>query len=211
MLPSPARKIVIISTITAFALVRPNYAQQSPADKLVTGVTLEKKPFLSVVMALAADTSVPIGVEVLAGEENREMDINATESKLGIELDKLVHADPRYEWKQMGKVINIFPKNGPKSVFDVLIDHFESKNALPIQMVQEIMREPAVATYLSKRRITPATWVTGSVPLERSSVIVQKATLREALDEILVATHRLGWVAFYRHEAGGDYLWFQLW
>jgi hypothetical protein len=51
-------------------------------------------------------------------------------------------------------------------------------------MVQELLKSAGISGYLTKNGITPATWVTGSASPERSSVDVQRVSLREALNEI---------------------------
>jgi hypothetical protein len=165
---------------------------------------------LSALIALAKNAGVSIGVELIKGDENLKVSIDATDSTLGAELDKLVYHHPLYEWRQIGQLIDVFPKTEQQSVFNVAVDRFESKNSAPIQLVQELMRTPRVAAFLSTKGITPATWVTGSVPLEKYSIKVEGVTLREALNEIAYSTKREGWVAFYQRQGDHNYLWFQL-
>jgi hypothetical protein len=179
-------------------------------DKRVTQVSVQKNDIAGAVLALALDTGVPIGVEVLAGP-GEEFDVTAAGSTLGTELNKLVRNDPRYQWKQIGKAIDIFPKDEPDFVFDVPVDHFESKDGFPVQMIQELLRDPAVAARLAKAKVTAGTWVAGSASRQRASVNIEKATFRRALNDIVVAVGRSGWTAFHQRQADVDYLWFQLW
>jgi hypothetical protein len=209
---SLARKIATISALTAWAVLGSTRARAEDAlgDKRVTQVSVQKNDIAGAVLALALDTGVPIGVEVLAGP-GEEFDVTAAGSTLGTELNKLVRNDPRYQWKQIGKAIDIFPKDEPDFVFDVPVDHFELKDGFPAQMIQELLRDPAVAAHLAKAKVTAGTWVAGSASRQRASVNIEKATFRRALNDIVVAVGRSGWTAFHQRQADVDYLWFQLW
>jgi hypothetical protein len=186
------------------------YAENQLELKPIRRLSLQNEPFGPAVIALAKNAGVSIGVELVKGDENFKVNIDATDSTLGAELDKLVHGHALYEWRQIGELIDVFPRNEPQSVFNIVVDHFESRNSAPIQLVQELMRSPAVAAHLSTKGITPATWVTGSAPLEKYSIKEEGVTLREALNEIAYSTKREGWIAFYQRQDDHNYLWLQL-
>jgi hypothetical protein len=187
------------------------YVQQAIIDKPVPLIDAGEYSLPSLLMKVAVETGVPIGLE-LAGDEPGKPALyrgNQASVSLSRVLDEIIKSP--YAWKENGGVINVFPKEEPTEVFHTEIASFEARDALPIEMLQSLLKEPVIAGYLSQRRITAATWVTGSVPVNRSSISIQNLSFRAALNKIVLVAGRPGWTAFYQTQHGRQYLWFQLW
>ena len=210
MLLSRVLKIVISAVAVSFLMAQGS-VQDELRDKPVAQFTVEKASLLSAVMKLSSATGVPMGVELSSGPEGPDFSLDSRQTTLGAELDRIISNVPQYQWKQTGSVINIFPVSEVDSVFNVVIHQFDAKDVPPIQIVQELLRDAAVARYLAAKKIVAATWITGSVPLSRASLTIENKTLREALNDCLIASNRPGWTAFYQQREQTKNLWFQLW
>ena len=208
LLRSSALLIVIELIVTAAA-----YSKQTVVDKRVPRITAGEYSLQSLLITLALATGVPIGIEIASGDSGKPRFYKERPAgvSLGKVLDDLFPGNNQYEWKQNGGVINVFPKRDRSNVFSVNINSFEVKNAVSTEILQQLLKHPAVADYLSRRGITPATWVTGSVPMNRNSFSFRKLSFRAALDAIVLATGRSGWTAFSQRQNSKEYLWFQLW
>jgi hypothetical protein len=198
MFPSLAQVIAISARTAAILLLLVTHNNaQALAEHSISKFTTARESLTGIAIKLVTDSHVPIGVEVAPDDNNRLLDVTHSESTLGAELDRIVSLNPRYEWKISGKAINILPKGERNSVFDVLIEHFEKKSAQSVEMVHNLLQDPAVLKYLAARRTTAQLWITGSPPKERGSILIRNITLREALNQVLVETHGIAWTAFY--------------
>jgi hypothetical protein len=167
----------------------------------------------SLLMKISLETGVPIGFEA-AGDRPGEPTFysgNEASVSLGRVLDEVTKTESPYVWKVNSGVLNVSPKKESTEIFNTEIASFEKKDALPIEMLQALLKHPTVAAYLAQQRITAATWVTGSVSVNRSSISIQNVSFRAALDKIVLAAARPGWTALYQRQNGKEYLWFQLW
>jgi hypothetical protein len=208
MLRSPAL-LIAIELIAATAC----YSRQRIAERPVPLIEAGEYSLPSLLMKVALETGVPIGLEVDRSAAGRPAFYRGNQAGVPLSrvLDEIIKADGPYVWKENGGVIDVFPKKEPTELFNTEIASFEAKDALPIELLQALLKEPAITEYLSQLRITAATWVTGSVPVNRSSISIQKLPFRAALNKIVLVAGRPGWTAFYQQQGGKEYLWFQLW
>ena len=212
MSPLFVLRTVIISAAGMFVTTALGFSEEVLANRSIDSVALQRASLSTVAMKLANSAGVAIGIELLSGQEEKRFDFSASGSTLGTELDNLLRNNDRYQWRQLGNTICVFPKyQAGSSVFDMTIDHFESRNTTSVQMLEELLRVPAIVDFLSKQNAKASTWVVGSVLLQRSSIDLTGFTLREGLNSIVIATKGTGWLAFHQQQKATDHIWFQIW
>lgn len=213
MSPSPVRKTVISLVGIVFAVIsaNPQAAVQSAfSERPISGFDREEAYLSDIATKLSKDTGVPIGLELLAGDDQKKLDVGDPGTALEAELNRIVQKEPRYKWIQDGQTINILPKENGPAVFDVMVSRFESWNATPYMMLSDLLRNPAVVASLAEEKVTANYLVMGSVPLNRANLQIENQSFRNILNRITIAGHGSGWISVYTENKKGGKLRFQL-
>jgi hypothetical protein len=170
------------------------------------------------VAARLTRSRIPVGVEAVNGPEGHAVDLALKDATVADVLNAAVRADPRYQWKEDEGVINLFPKEDGDPVFGVVIDHFEARNEMAVQMINQLLSVPKVKKYLDDRKVRAGILTSGPflvTPGHRTQIVnfvaIENETLRQALNHVLVKTQSVYWSAGRDDHDGKKYLWFQVW
>jgi hypothetical protein len=210
MLRLPVRLIVNSSCIIVCIAVV-GRAADSIAKTIIGDFAESGRSVVDVAVRLSRP-GIPVGIEAVNGPE-RAVDLDLKGATVADVLNAATIADPRYQWREVDGVINLFPKQGTDPIFDVTINHFEAENEPAIQMINQLLNTPEVKRYLGHVNMQASTLIAGSFlgPPPRGDLSISSENLRRALNDVLVKTRSAYWSASHDQQNGKKYLWFQAW
>ena len=207
---SPVRRIVISSCII-FGIGVVGRAADSVAQTIIGDFAETRASVVDVAVRLSRP-GIPVGVEAVNGAE-RAVDLDLKGATVADVLNAATLADPRYQWREVDGVTNLFPAKGADPIFDITINSFEAQNETTIQMINQLLNTPEVKGYLAHTNIQANTLIAGSVsiPPPRGYLSINNEKLRQALNGVLVKTRSVYWSASHDQQNGKKYLCFQAW
>ena len=154
-----------------------------------------------VAMSLSTTYAIPIGFEGIPEDPENEVTVAVLGGTVRGVLDKLIAADPRYEWRVGPEgVIDIFPKSRENSPLDATVFQYRVERVGRQQALNYLLGRPEVASALTGLGVTVRTPVTadsyqtsGSIPA--FSVALEEVSMRAALNAITRASGSLFWAA----------------
>jgi hypothetical protein len=153
------------------------------------------------VLSDLADTyEVPIGFEestAFDGRPTPSIRIDIKSGTIQDVLNLLVNADPRYEWKTVNGVINVYPKLKQDNVLDVVIPSFKADTHSKASLREAIADLPQVKARMRKLGVRPLQFQFGGMvgaPYARIVLSMKNSSLREILNEISKQTAEHYWI-----------------
>ena len=160
----------------------------------------------SFVETLALSYKLPVGLEVIPGEDSRKkpLTIRIDSGTVRDVFDAIVREDPRYEWKKSGEVVNVLPKTDRSAILETVIGDCRLDDVNRQDASSAIMELPEVRKALSSLESSRAAYL--SLPTEpyyslpRFSVRFRNVSVRQALNEILKTSKSTYWVFFIQSD-----------
>lgn len=150
---------------------------------------------------LAGDDGVTIGWEVDPNKPTSQIELHLRNVTLPQIFDGIVKAEPRYQWHEEGKFIEVFPAGGSLGLLDTPIANFEVKDVSRDMAVNRLLGLPEVRAQVLAMNLQPRISLTERARAEKLSISFSGVTLRQALGRIARETDSKFWV-FRKHNDG---------
>jgi hypothetical protein len=163
--------------------------------------------------ALANEYGMPIGLEVAAeGGEGPKISLDLQGRPLREVLDAITAQDPRYEWKLVDSVINVFPKEGRdeflRDLLETRVSRFAIEKGTGLFDIRRLITEaPEVRAKLERAGISHGVggFVTNADFAEAApgfALDVSGLTLREILNSVIAKSKTKYWIV---NRLGGEH------
>jgi hypothetical protein len=200
MVDSRKAKLVLLAITLHFALL-PVIAQGQCNDQLTRKVSAFKVSGTTahvILQRLAGQYKIPIGLESLPEEETpKGITVEVKEGTVRDVLDAVVEADPRYEWKVVDGVINVFPRERKDSLLTTVVSDYKIYQLNRDEIKESITEVPEIKSKLSSLGIQRRDVV--SLPMESKQLTpftlnLHNVTMRKILNEVLRESGSHYWV-----------------
>lgn len=186
-----------------------NFGQQASnelAERVIKQVEIKDAANVHLILsALSNEYGVPIGLEVAEkGMVEPKISLKLRNRPLRHVLDAIIEQDPRYEWKEVDGVINVFPKAGRdeflKDLLETHVKHFTvDKGTGRFDIRRRITEIPEVAAKLERAKINHGVggFVTNADFSEAGpefTLDVSDITLRQILNRFIGTSETKYWI-----------------
>ena len=158
--------------------------------------------FTIVLAALPNAYGVTVGLEIDT-QRYHKVSLSLMDPTVTDVMNAIVQSSNKYQWRQTGGFIEVWPSAGSNPLLDTRISSFNVKDVSPSQAVDQLLNSPEVQGSMTnlnlKRRapdVSPEKWK-GS----RFSLSLAGVSLREALDKIAQESHLEMWI--FRNYSNG--------
>ena len=152
---------------------------------------------------LAGDYGVTIGLEADPTKPQSEVIIDVRDATLTDILNAIVQSEPRYQWRESGGDIEVFPVSGGNPLLDMPLSTFQVKDVRRAEAIDQLMGLPevqAVAMSMNLKLRPDGPLPTGAKD-EKFSLSLSGVTLRQALNRIAKESGARFWL-FRNHNDG---------
>jgi hypothetical protein len=158
-------------------------AQQSPVS---TVRVIEYKGDFTRVLAVLPNTyGVTVGLE-LDTQRYHNVTVSLQDATVTDVMNALVQSSKKYQWRQTGGFIDVWPLAGSNPLLETRINSFNVKDVSPSEAFDQLFNLPEVQANMTtlnlKRRAPDAS--SEKLSSSRFSVNMEGVSLREALDKI---------------------------
>ena len=182
----------VILGICAFSMS--GVMAQQPAAPLVRVMEF-KGDFTSVLAALPNVYGVTVGLE-LDTQRYHNVTVSLQDATLTDVMNALVQSSKKYQWRQTGGFIDVWPLAGGNLLLETRINSFNVKDLSPSEAFDQLLNLPVVQANMTtlnlKRRAPDVT--PGKLSSSRFSVNLEGVSLREALNKIAQESHIEIWI-----------------
>ncbi len=172
----------VILGICAFSMS--GVMAQQPTAPLVRVIEF-KGDFTSVLAALPNVYGVTVGLE-LDTQRYHNVTVSLQDATLMDVMNALVQSSKKYQWRQTGGFIDVWPLAGGNLLLETRINSFNVKDLSPSEAFDQLLNLPEVQANMTtlnlKRRAPDVT--PGKLSSSRFSVSLEGVSLREALNKI---------------------------
>ena len=151
--------------------------------------------FTSLIAALPSTFGVTVGLELDTRGYDR-VELSLDDATLTDVMNAIVKSSKRYEWRQTGGFIDIWPVGGSNPLLDTRIGSFKVKDVNPAEAFDQLLNLPEVQASMTalnlKRRAPEAS--AGKLSSATFSVNLEGVSLREALNKIAQESRMEIWV-----------------
>ena len=169
-------------------------AQQPPARSTLRAITYEGD-MTNVLSALPGAYGVTVGLE-LDSQRYRHVGIALSDATLTDVMNAIVLAAKKYQWRQTGEVVEVWPTAGTNPLLETRINNFNVKNVSALEAFNRLFTLPEVLANmreLNLQRRAPDESPDKLIS-SRLSVSLEGVTLREALNKIAQESHIEIWI-----------------
>jgi hypothetical protein len=169
-------------------------AQQPPARSTLRAITYEGD-MTNVLSALPGAYGVTVGLE-LDSQRYRHVGIALSDATLTDVMNAIVQAAKKYQWRQTGEVVEVWPVAGGNPLLETRINNFNVKNVSALEAFNRLFTLPEVLANmreLNLQRRAPDESPDKLIS-SRFSVNLEGVTLREALNKIAQESHIEIWI-----------------
>ena len=181
----------VILGICAFSMS--GVMAQQPTAPLVRVMEF-KGDFTSVLAALPNVYGVTVGLE-LDTQRYHNVSVSLQDATLTDIMNALVQSSKKYQWRQTGGFIDVWPLAGGNLLLETRINSFNVKDLSPSEAFDQLLNLPEVQQNLAdlhlKRRAPDAREKLSS---SKFSINLEGVSLREALDKIAQESHLAIWI-----------------
>ncbi len=151
---------------------------------------------------MANPFGVTIGLEIDA-QSFRVVEVSLIDATLPDVMNAIVHSSQKYQWREAGGFVDVWPLTGSNSLLETRISNFNVKDASPSEAFDQLFNLPEVQANMKamnlQRRAPDVP--TRNVSYSKFSVNVQGVNLRQALSRIAQESGIQIWV-FRNHPNG---------
>jgi hypothetical protein len=119
-------------------------AQQDAAKPPALRVVQFRGDMAALLAHLAGDYRVTIGLEADPKKPQSEVTIDLRDATLTDILNGIVQSEPRYQWRESGGDVEVFPVSGRKPLLDNPVINFQLKDVLCSEAIDQLMSLPEV-------------------------------------------------------------------
>jgi hypothetical protein len=177
-------------------------AQQLPVTTV--RVIQLKGDFTMALANLTTTYGVTVGLE-LDNQRYQTVSLYLTDANVMDVMTAIVQSSKKYEWRQTGGFIDVWPSAGGNPLLDTRINSFNVKDLTASEALDQLFRLPEVQanmTTLSLKRRAPDVAV-DKLNSSRFSISLEGVSLREALNKIAQESHLGIWV--FRNYPDGSF------
>ena len=168
-------------------------AQQTPTS--ILRVIQFNGDMTSILAAMPNAYGVTLGLE-LDTQRYQRIEISVVDATMTDAMNAIVQASKKYQWRQIGGFIEVWPVAGGNPLLETRITSFNAKDLTPAEAFDQLFNLPEVQTNMTtlnlKRRAPDDS--RGKPSNVRFSVNLEGMSLREALDRITQESHLGTWV-----------------
>jgi len=149
----------------------------------------------SIVAALPNAYGVTVGIE-LDTQRYHHVTISLKDPTVTDVMTAIVQSSKKYQWRQTGRFVEIWPLAGSNLLLDTRISSFNAKDTSPLQAFDQLLNLPEVQanmTALNLKHRAPER-DPGKLTGSRFSINLEGVSLREALDKIAQESHIEIWI-----------------
>ena len=169
-------------------------AQQPPARSTLRAITYEGD-MTNVLSALPGAYGVTVGLE-LDSQRYRHVGIALSDATLTDVMNAIVQAAKKYQWRQTGEVVEVWPTAGTNPLLETRINNFNVKNVSALEAFNRLFTLPEVLANMRELNLQRRAPDESPEKLtsSRLSVDLEGVTLREALNKIAQESHIEIWI-----------------
>jgi len=167
---------------------------QQPAVPLVRVIEF-KGDFTMVLAALPNVYGVTVGLE-LDNQRYHNVTVSLQDATLTDIMNAIVQSSKKYQWRQTGGFIDVWPLAGGNPLLETRINSFNVKDLSPSEAFDQLLNLPEVQanmTALNLKRRAPDV-SPGKLSSSRFSVNLEGVSLREALNKIAQESRIENWI-----------------
>src|SRR5207248_1929950 len=109
-------------------------------------------------------------------------------------LDGIVRSNPRHQWREDGRLVEVFPASGSLSLLDAPVADFEVKDVSRDEAINCLLGLSEVRRQILEMNLQPRISLTESAKAEKLSISLHGVTLRQALGRIAQETDSKFWM-----------------
>ena len=178
-------------------------AQQNPAKASQVRLVKFHGDMAALLAQLAQEFDVTIGLEADPKKPRSEVTLDLYDATFHDILNGIVQSEPRYQWREDGGCIEVFPVNGGLSLLDTPIRSFQVKDVNRDLAINRLLGLPEVRAQSLSMNLKPRPPYPPSERTkdEKLSFDLNGVTLRQALNRIAQDSRAKFWV-FRRYDDG---------
>jgi len=198
---NPRRPVSLL--LVALACVAIVISQQGGAKPQPLRMIHYHGDMAGLLATFAEDYGVIIGLEADPGKPKPEVTIDLRDATLRDILNGIVESEPRYQWRESGEYIEVFPTSGSSILLDTPVASFQVKDVRRGEAINQLMSLPEVQALMISMnlKLRPAgpspTWAKD----EKFSLNLNGVTLRQAMQRIVKESGARFWM-FRTHDDG---------
>ena len=149
----------------------------------------------SILAELPHAYGVTMGLE-LDTQRYHRVEISVLDATVTDAMNAIVQSSKKYQWRQTGEFIDVWPVAGGNQLLDTKISSFNVKNLSPAEAFDQLFNLPEVQanmTAFNLKRRAPED-APGKLTSSRFSITLEGVSLREALDRIAQESHLEIWI-----------------
>ena len=183
---------LVVLGICAVAMSDVMAQQQTPRTLRV----INYQGDMTLLLAAVSDAyGVTVGLE-LDTQPPRQVGVSLLDATLTDVMNAFVQSTKRYQWRQTGQFVDVWPLAGSNPLLETRISRFNAKDLSPSEAFDQLLNLPEVQANMTalnlKRRAPDAS--RGKLSSSRFSVNLEGVTLREALNQIAKESRIEIWV-----------------
>jgi hypothetical protein len=178
-------------------------AQQAPANappplRLVSF----HDDMASLLAALGPSFGATLGIEIDPLKPNSEVTVEVRDALLPDVLNAIVKSEPRYQWREVDGVFEVFPITGTSPFLEMTISSLRLTDVSSAEAINQLMDLPEVSSVVMSMRLKRRANNTSSAASEQKfSINLGRVTLRQALNQIAKESGKGYWM-FRRYGDG---------
>jgi len=161
-------------------------AQQvlAPNERVrVVSLNGDLKAFLA---QMPANFDVTIGFEIDPMHPQSRVSFEVMDATFADIMNAVVKARPEYQWRQAGKIVEIYPASGTNPILDLTVNSFHVKDVVAVAALNQLfgLNEVQDALQNSKLKLEPGTITPSSNPGSPVTIDLESVKLRDILSRI---------------------------
>jgi hypothetical protein len=150
---------------------------------------------ISILAELPHAYGVTMGLE-LDTQRYHRVEISVMDATVTDAMNAVVQSSKKYQWRQTGGFINVWPVAGGNPLLDTKISSLNIKNLTPAEAFDQLLNLPEVQANMTGWNLKHRAPVDSSEKLSSSrfSISLEGVSLREALDKIAQESHLGIWI-----------------
>ena len=182
---NPRRLVSLL--LVALACVAIVIAQQGGAKPQPLRMIHYHGDMAGLLATFAEDYGVIIGLETDPRKPKPEVTIDLRDATLRDILNGIVESEPRYQWRESGEYVEVFPTSGSSNLLDTPVSGFQVKDVRRGEAIDQLMSLPEVQALMISMslKLRPAGPWPRWAKDEKFSLSLNGVTLRQALQRIM--------------------------